>query len=306
MLRHAAGNLLSTVEVTAAEARAIAACSLVLHILGIDVTAQMVIAVLLEPPPVADGAAAAKDTASAGGAVASQLGSEVPGLAAGDRVAVVCPLLLAALRAEASPVSPEVCWRIRMPPPAGIVLPSTLPGGTGRRLRVAGVVLGLDFVSLEEADPLLSESAMALSMRLARGDVDALFPRQSDADVGDEQSWASTIIRRFSWAENLFAPRLVLTVTVVRLLASRRALVEDDVGQLGVVIFGASSSAATALQTLGAGLSFEFQGLVCTGRSSVVAGAVDALAGHRPPRQPTRMVFLFEPHADGLLVHPVL
>lgn len=236
MLRHAAGNLLSPVEVTAAEARAIAACSLVLHIIGIDAAAHVVIAVLLESPPVADGEAAAKDTASTGAVAASQLGSEVPGLAAGDRVAVVCPSLLAALRAEASPVTPGVCWRIRMPPPAGIVLPSSLPSGTGRRLRVAGVVLGLDFVPLEEADPLLSESAVALSMRLVRGDVGALFPLRSGADGGDERSRASTVIRRLSWAENLFASRLVLTVTVVGLLASRRALVQDDAGQLGVVI----------------------------------------------------------------------
>lgn len=236
MLRHAAGNLLSAVEVTAAEARAIAASSLVLHIVGIDTAAQTVVAVLLEPPPVAGTAATANASAVTGAAAASQVGSEVPGLAAGDRVAIVCPPLLAALRAEASPMNPQASWRIRMPPPAGVVLPSALPGGTGRRLRVAGVVLGLDFVPLDQTDPLLSEDAVALSVRLARGDVDALFPRRSGADGGDEHSWASTVVRRFSWAENLFAPRLVLAVTVVRLLASRRALVEDDMGQLGVVI----------------------------------------------------------------------
>lgn len=236
MLRHAAGNLLSAVEVTAAEARAIAASSLVLHIIGIDAAVQMVVAVLLEPPPMADSAAAASASAIAGAAAASQVGSEVPGLAAGDRVAIVCPPLLAALRAEASAVSPEAGWRIRMPPPAGVVLPSALPGGTGRRLRVAGVVLGLDFVPLGQTDPLLSNDAAALSARLARGDVDALFPRRSGADGSDGQSWTSTVIRRFSWAENLFAHRLVLAVTVVRLLASRRALVEDDAEQLGVVI----------------------------------------------------------------------
>lgn len=242
MLRHAAGNLLSAVEVTAVEARAIAASSLALHIITIDAVAQVVVAVLLEPPPVADTAAAASVHAMPGAAVASQVGSEVPGLAAGDRVAVVCPSLLAALRAEVSPVNPEASWRIRMPPPAGVVLPSALPGGTGRRLRVAGVVLGLDFVPLDQADPLLSQDAMALSGRLTRGDVDALFPCRSGAGGRDEQSWSSAVVRRFSWAENLYAPRLVLVVTVVRLLASRRALVEDDAGQLGVVIVRSARS----------------------------------------------------------------
>lgn len=305
MLRHAAANLLSAVEVTAAEARAIAASSLLLHIVGIDAAAQTVVAVLLEPPPVADTAAAANTSAVTAAAAASQVGSEVPGLAAGDRVAIVCPPLLAALRAEASVVSPGANWRIRMPPPAGVVLPSALPGGTGRRLRVAGVVLGLDFVPLDGTDPLLSHDAATLSARLARGDVDAVFPRPPGADGGDEQNWASTVIRRFSCAENLFAPRLLLAVKVVRLLASRRALVEDNAGQLGVIIFGPNPSAETAFEALRTGVTFEFQGVVCTGRSTAVATAVDALAGHGPPRQPTRMVFLFEPHVDGLLVNPV-
>lgn len=236
MLRHAAGNLLSEFEVTSVEARAIAASSLVLHIIAIDAAAQVVVAVLLESPPAANTAAAASAQAMPGAAAALHVGSEVPGLAAGDRVAVVCPSLLAVLRAEASLVSPEASCRIRMPPPAGVVLPSVLPGGTGRRLRVAGVVLGLDFVPLDQADPLLSPDAMALSGRLARGDVDALFPRRSGAGGRDEQSWSSAVVRRFSWAENLYVSRLVLAVTVVRLLASRRALVEDDAGQLGVVI----------------------------------------------------------------------
>ncbi|KAK1864755.1 hypothetical protein I4F81_007297 [Pyropia yezoensis] len=280
MLRHAAANLLSAVEVTAAEARAIAASSLLLHIVGIDAAAQTVVAVLLEPPPVADTAAAANTSAVTAAAAASQVGSEVPGLAAGDRVAIVCPPLLAALRAEASVVSPGANWRIRMPPPAGVVLPSALPGGTGRRLRVAGVVLGLDFVPLDGTDPLLSHDAATLSARLARGDVDAVFPRPPGADGGDEQNWASTVIRRFSCAENLFAPRLLLAVKVVRLLASRRALVEDNAGQLGVIIFGPNPSAETAFEALRTGVTFEFQGVVCTGRSTAVATAVDALAGH--------------------------
>lgn len=235
LLRHTAGSLLSAVEVTAGEARAIAASSLALHLVGVDVATQAVVAVLLEPPPV--GARSSAGGAASGAAAAAlRVGSEVPGLAAGDRVAVVCPPLLAALSAEAVAVGPASGLRVRVPPPAGVVLPSALPGGAGRRLRVAGVVLGLDYVPLDRADPLLSEGAVSLSSRLALGDVDALFPRRSGAGGGGEQSWASAVIRRFSSAEHLLAPRVTLAVKVVRVLASRRALVEDDSGQLGLVI----------------------------------------------------------------------
>lgn len=215
------------------EARGIAASSLALYLVGVDASAQLVVAVLLEAPPVAEAASGA--AADGDATAASRIGSEVPGLAAGDRVAVVCPQLLAAVQAENVEVTPGTCFRIRVPPPAGIVQPSALPNGGGVRLGVAGVVLGLDYVQMDASDPLLSEDAVALSTRLSRGDVDALFPSRTDRNCNQERTWATAVILRFSWAENLFAPRVTLVAKVIELLTTRRALVEDDAGQLGVI-----------------------------------------------------------------------
>ncbi|OSX73046.1 hypothetical protein BU14_0382s0008 [Porphyra umbilicalis] len=298
LLRHASRHLTSAVEVTAVEARGIAASSLALYLVGVDAAAQLVVAVLLEAPPVAEAASGAATDADA--TAASRIGSEVPGLAAGARVAVVCPQLLAAVQAENVEVTPGTCFRIRVPPPAGIVQPSALPNGGGVRLGVAGVVLGLDYVQMDVSDPLLSEDAVALSARLSRGDVDALFPSRTDRNCNQERTRATAVIHRFSWAENLFAPRVTLAAKVIELLTTRRALVEDDAGQLGVITLGDGPTGSRAFQLLRTGVTFLFDGLTCSGRSFAVASAVDALAGYGPLRPPTQVVFLFESHPDGL------